>query len=112
MYIRTEPFRRLCSKCEPMYSLMTKVGPDGNTMPSGKRFSGPPNVANSVSDTPMQQVQVSEINRQGESGNNSRLEESELNDCPLLLKNECPHGLSGKKDGLCQYKHRQRFQSI
>ena len=95
-----------------MYSLMTKVGPDGNTMPSGKRFSGPPNVANSVSDTPMQQVQVSEINRQGESGNNSRLEESELNDCPLLLKNECPHGLSGKKDGLCQYKHRQRFQSI
>ena len=38
----------------------------------------------------------------------SRDDESELADCPLLLKNECPHGLSGKKDGTCQFRHRQR----
>ena len=43
--------------------------------------------------------------RQNES-NNMVIENQA--DCELLLKNECPFGLSGKRGGVCQYRHRQR----
>ena len=96
-------FMWLCSNCEPCYSLMTTMGPEGLSKPKSKRVvdSSPP-----VSQEPP-------VTQSTSSGGGQETEEvtdtptSEI-DCPLLVIGECPHGLSGKKDGGCKFRHRQR----
>ena len=40
--------------------------------------------------------------------NNKDGDNSVEKNCPLLIKGECPHGISGKKSGGCKFRHRSR----
>ena len=107
----------LCTECAPKFSLMTSVGVDGRTeKPRSKRVvrepvtEAPPvhqgpeagdtdddasNSADTVAAPPAPPVEPSAAG-------------PPLPDCPLLVRGGCPHGMSGKKDGVCKYLHRAR----
>ena len=94
----------LCNHCAPNYTLVTSVGPEGASKPRSKRY---------ITQTQLIQSQNQENNSGNDNQNQGRPNESvpmieNQVDCPLLLKNECPFGLSGKKGGTCQFLHRQR----
>ena len=83
---------------------MTAFGPEGSVKPRNKR-----NVGQSLPT-----INQNQLNNDSSDQNPVRQNESDniiienVTDCALLLKNECPFGLSGKKGGICQYRHRQR----
>ena len=109
----------LCSHCSPKFSLMTVVGQDGKSeKPRSKRVVKEP-----VSDPPPAQPTAEESQQTAEEAqqtaeenvtpDNSNPRESippaaPLPDCPFLVRNGCPHGMSGKKNGVCKYLHKPR----
>ena len=94
----------LCTHCAPRFSLMTVVGQDGKTeKPRSKR------AVKEVVTEPLPAAQESETPE-----NVTPVEQSTeeivppLPDCPLLVRGDCPHGMSGKHNGVCKYQHRAR----
>ena len=100
----------LCSGCEPCYSLMTTVGPDGNAKPNSKRtVETPAEPVTATAEPTAEPTEATEDSAQpNPPPNPPHSERTPVVDCPLLLKNNCPHGLSGKKGGVCDFQHRQR----
>ena len=107
----------LCDHCTPRFSLMTVVGADGKTeKPRSKRNC----TANQPGQQPGHQPGQQPGSQPGPQPASTADEQPAQQtgdepdnpppppDCPLLMRNECPHGQSGKKDGQCQYKHRPR----
>ena len=97
----------LCNNCEPYYSLMTTTGPGGCAKPNSKRAVGVaiPN-QQPIQTTPIPPAPTEQVHSVTED-EETPVEEP-VSDCPLLFKNECPHGLSGKKAGGCKFRHRVR----
>ena len=102
----------LCPHCSPKFSLMTVVGQDGKAeKPRSKRVVKEP-----VTDPPPPQQTAEEAQQTAEDNvtpDNSTPKEpvppaAPLPDCPLLVRGGCPHGMSGKKNGVCKYLHRAR----
>ena len=46
------------------------------------------------------------------SGVEVRDNEEVREDCHLFVKGECPHGISGKQNGICKYFHRKICQKF
>ena len=95
---------------------MTSINSDGsNVKPRSKRDTS--TLQNPALDSDQQS---SDIVPQGSNSNTLQnpqpadIVQEEVNtnvirpDCPLLLRGECPYGISGKKNGNCQYLHRPR----
>ena len=94
---------------------MTSIGADGKTAkPRSKRCLGSPNPSpeaernNLPSDASLPTSDDNNLQNDLPENSPDNLGDSSQPDCPLLLRNECPHGQSGKRDGQCQYKHRPR----
>ena len=105
----------LCEPCSPNYSLMTAMGSDGKTQkPRSKRVVTESAPSNPATDGETTGPETSEPPRQSADLNSENSETpappnaAPHVDCPLLVRGDCPYGRSGKKDGVCQYLHRNR----
>ena len=109
----------LCQHCSSRFSLV--VGADSGEKSRSKRHTGeqepavaPPVVPQQAQQTALPSQQS--LQQTGQLAQNFVAEQADDTantsqpppDCPLLLRNECPHGQSGKKDGQCRYTHRPR----
>ena len=98
----------LCELCAPSFSLMTSLGADGKTeKPRSKRVVADPTLPPTTTSSPETETEET-VNPQLSGHTEARLVPPPQADCPKLLRNECPHGMSGKKNGVCQYLHRAR----
>ena len=117
----------LCFHCSSRFSLMTSVASDGTAVkPHSKRAvvtavdkqqentntvdTPPPSLHPSpqLSDTDNSPQQLNA----SDGGVTEALTRAVLPDCPQLIRGDCPHGMSGKKNGVCQYLHRPRCSTF
>ena len=116
----------LCFHCSSRFTLMTSVGSDGTAMkPRSKR------TVVTIVDDQQENTTVSQTppppptppQSSNEENSHQQLNSSEegvsgaqtgvaLPDCPQLLRGDCPHGMSGKKNGVCPYLHRPRCSTF